>query len=126
MNSILAARLLAFVGEISWGIQIGWAIRVMARNIPLRGGEATRRRIRTIIPLVGYFISACAIIANISSVAAMVTRNYALSVVEETLWACMFFSGSVSSFILWHFGIDAWSFDWGSNCFGYDINPFDE
>ena len=92
----------------------------------MRGSEATQRRLRTVIPIICVFIPLFAILGNICSVVGMVTANYLFVVIEETLWACIFFFGGCSALCLWHYGCDAWSFDYGSNCFGWDINPFDE
>jgi hypothetical protein len=126
VNSIIIARMLAFCGEICWGIQIGWAMRTIARNLPMRGSQITVKRVRTAVIFISYWLSLFAIVGNICSVASMITANFSLAAAEESLWACLFFFGGVSAITLWHFGVDSWSFDWGSNCFGYDINPFDE
>jgi hypothetical protein len=115
VNSVIIARFGAFVGEISWGIQIAWALRVIARHVPMRGSERTKKILRTVIPVVSYFMAACAIVANIMSVVGMVTTNYIFPTVEEALWGCMFFAGAICALCLWHWGCDSFSFDWGSN-----------
>jgi hypothetical protein len=118
--------MLAFVGEICWGIQMGWALRVIARNLPLRGSPTIQVAIRKVVPMVGYLVPFCAILGNIMSVTGMITTNYIFPTIEESVWGILFLTGAISSVILWHFGCDSWSFDYGSNCFGYDINPFDD
>ena len=125
-NSVLIERLLAFFGEISWGIQIGWSLRVISLTVPLRGSPRIQKMIRTCIPIVGIVVSSCAIIANISSCIALVSTNNAFSAAEESFWAFIFFLTGISSFILWHFGCDSFTFAYGANCFGYDINPFEK
>lgn len=126
INSILVARMLAFVGEICWGIQIGWALGMISANLPLKGSPKTNARLRKGIRIVAYIIPLFAIIANCCSVAGTVTTNFALALSENSFWTAIFFFGGISSMLLWHFGCDSFSYSWGSNCFGWDINPFDE
>lgn len=124
VNSVLVARLLAFFGEISWGIQVAWATQVIARHMPLRGSEEAQKRVRTYIPRVSYYLVFAVITGNIFSVIGTITANSVFFVVEETFWATIYFFGAVCNVFLWYFVCDSWSFDWGRNCFGYRVNPF--
>jgi len=124
VNSVLLQRCLAFVGEISWGIQLGWGLRVIGKNLPLRGTELTQYRIRTGVTYTSYVISSFAFIANCCSLTGTITSDYAFPTAEESLWASLYLMGSICAMFLWHFGVDSWSFQLGANCFGWDINPF--
>ena len=126
VNAVIIGRLFAFVGEICWGIQMGWAMRTIARVIPMRVAERGEKRIRKICITIGWCIPFFAIFGNIMSLTGTITKSYIFPMIEESSWACLFFFGGVCSAMLWHFGCDDWSFDWGSNCCGWDINPFDE
>lgn len=125
VNAIIIGRMFAFVGEICWGQQISWAMRTIARNIPMRGPLIWQQRVRAVCIFISYWLVTFAIVGNIMSVTGTITKNYVFPTVEETLWACLFFFGAVCALLIWFFGCDTWSFDYGRNCFGWDINPFE-
>jgi len=107
VNSVLAARLLAAVGESCWAIQFSWAIRVIAWHIPLRkGGPKSTFFVRSVIPVITYVTSVVACVAQIFSIAGMVSTNYYYNVWEESLWACIFILATTCSISIWVLGTD--------------------
>jgi hypothetical protein len=110
VNSVLAARLLATVGEICWAVQVSWALRTIARNVPLsRALPSTAFMhvfIRSWIPRLSHLLWIFAATAQVFSITGMVTTNYAFNVVEDTLWALNFLLAAVCALALWRFACD--------------------
>lgn len=114
VNSILIARMFAFVGEICWGIQMTWALAVVVGALPLRGSQWTQSMMITWIPRIAGTMLLFDVVANCCSVAGVVTTNYAFVVTEETLWAGIFSGFGICSGSMWVWSSDAPAAEIGS------------
>jgi len=107
VNDVLAARLLAAVGETCWAIQWSWALRVIAVNSPLVPGALAHSVVRRGVPVLTYVTASLGGIAQLFSIAGMVSTNYYWNVWEESLWACVFILVTLGAGTTWVLGADA-------------------
>ena len=118
-SSILLERSLAFVGEVSWGCQLGITTAVISHAVPMRGSPRVQKFLRGWIPLMGALIGLLGLCANIFSMIATVTTNYYYNVWEESLWAAAYGLCGVSGIALWLFGTDDFCIHWL-----FEVHPY--